>query len=557
MIHRLRAASAITGALLFSAPFEAGAMTPLAAERQAGVTARAKPARPNIVLVMADDMRADDLRFAPRIRSLIGGHGLTFRNSFSPFPLCCPARASLLLGVYSHNHGLYWHNRPYGYGRFDDSRTIATSLRRAGYHTGFIGKYVNGYGKHRSLVSGRPSWRYVPRGWIDWRASVENPGNRGLHGDTYFYTDTPYNENGRVVNTYQGRYQTNVIGDFSVAMARRFSALRRSSGKPFFMYVNPVAPHVGGPLERDDPRPGARSDFATPARPPSVRNLYDDLITRGGGMPRGGGPSEADVSDKPGWFGTRPVENRRERRALAEVTRQRAQAIEILDRQVARLVRSLKAAHEWRRTILVFTSDNGYFLGEHRIRIGKVWPYEPALRVPLVVTGPRMREGARRFTPITTVDLTATILDAADARPPRRLDGSSLLRTMRRGDSGWLQPVVTEYFFPRGPDDTTPLFSDERTGIGIRVARYSYIARRRFDELYDLRTDPYQGQNVADDPAYAAVRDQLRQLTADLADCAGAACRPGLPAELATGPVATRRLTREWWAAIERRYGWN
>src|SRR5690606_21250928 len=100
--------------------------------------------RPNIVVVMADDMRVDDLRFAPNVRRLVARRGLTFRNSFSSYPLCCPARASFFTGQLPHNHGVLSHREPWGYQSFDDSQTIASSLASVGYRTGFIGKYING-----------------------------------------------------------------------------------------------------------------------------------------------------------------------------------------------------------------------------------------------------------------------------------------------------------------------------------------------------------------------------------------------------------------------------
>jgi arylsulfatase A-like enzyme len=144
-------------------------------------------------MVMADDMRVDDLLFTPRLRRLVARDGLTFENSFAPYPLCCPARASFLTGEYAHNHGVFWHEPPYGYGSFDDSRTLGTALKQAGYHTGFVGKYLNRYGVARSRVTGAASWHYVPAGWSDWIAAFENPHVRGIHGDTYDYFDTPYN----------------------------------------------------------------------------------------------------------------------------------------------------------------------------------------------------------------------------------------------------------------------------------------------------------------------------------------------------------------------------
>ena len=141
--------------------------------------AAAAAAKPNIVMVMADDMRTDDLRFMPSVRRLLVGRGLNFRNSFSPYPLCCPARASFLTGRYAHNHHVYSHAQPYGFQSFDDHATIATALQQSGYQTGFVGKYLNGYGAERSLVTGGPSFRYVPAGWTDWYGAVEGSADAG------------------------------------------------------------------------------------------------------------------------------------------------------------------------------------------------------------------------------------------------------------------------------------------------------------------------------------------------------------------------------------------
>ena len=518
----------------------------------------ARAGRPNIVMVMADDMRVDDLQFAPNVRRLIGAHGLRFQNSFSPYPLCCPARASFLTGQYAHNHHVYWHTRPYGYGAFDDSRTIATSLHAAGYDTGFIGKYLNGYGPMRSRVSGLPSWRYVPRGWTDWMASFEDPGVRGIHGGTYFYWDSPYNVNGRVANGYRGRYQTGVIGDFSLHLARKYH--RRA--RPFFLYVSYVAPHHGGPVEPDDPRgirrrDGAREDLVTPARPGWVKGRFNRVITRASGMPKGGGPAEADMSDKPWWMRVVPEVTRVERRALVNVTRQRAEAVYVLDRQVGRLVRALKRSGEWANTVFMFTSDNGYFLGEHRQRIGKIKAHEPSLRVPFLVTGPGMRTAGRRYDPISTVDISATILDIASARPPRPPDGISRWDTMRSGDQGWTVPVVTEAIntapmrhspgFPRG---------ERRTSIGLRTAGYSLTRYSNgTGELYDLAVDPNEFDSVYADPDYAGVRHRLRDLWYRYKNCSGATCREPMPDEFQATAAENRTLTLAFWAEVNRVYG--
>ena len=514
--------------------------------------------RPNIVLVMADDMRVDDMRFAPNLRRLVGRHGVTFRNSFSPYPLCCPARASLLTGSYAHNHHVWWHAPPYGYAVFDDSRTVATALRAAGYRTGLVGKYLNGYGTMRSLVTGRPSARYVPRGWSDWRASLD-VGVPGVHGGTGVYDDIALNVNGRIDNTHRGQYATEVLGRFATDMAHRFAG----GTSPFFMFVNHVAPHFGGPHEPDDPpsfapdSTGRPREFRTPARPAWVEGRFDRLITRSAGLPRGGGPAERDVSDKPPRIRRTPEPSPRERRWLREVTRQRAEAVYVMDQQVARLVAQLKRDHVWGNTVFMFTSDNGYMLGEHRYRAGKIFAYEPSLRVPFLVTGPGLRSGTDRYDPISTIDVTATILDLANVRPPRRADGATRLPTMLRGDSGWSTAVVTESALP-GRRRPAPGFPDRRSTIGIRTAQYSLIVNRSGpDELYDLAVDAFENRNVFRDPAYRPVRRALLEVWAEVRDCEGSACQLALPDDLAASPGRTRSLTRQFWADIDARYGWK
>ncbi|HEX4976508.1 MAG TPA: sulfatase-like hydrolase/transferase, partial [Nocardioides sp.] len=156
---------ALTAALGLAPPPEVG----VAATTQG----TAATARPNIVFIMVDDMRDDDLRFMPSTRATIRDRGVRFVNSFSPYPLCCPARSSVFSGQYTHNHGVYTVYADYGFHAFDDSRTLATMLDRAGYATTYLGKYLNRYGVDPPHgVSTGNSLRYVPPGWDMWRASL-------------------------------------------------------------------------------------------------------------------------------------------------------------------------------------------------------------------------------------------------------------------------------------------------------------------------------------------------------------------------------------------------
>ncbi|MDN5744895.1 MAG: sulfatase [Nocardioidaceae bacterium] len=518
--------------------------------------AAAMPDQPNVVMVMADDMRVDDLAYMPRLHRLIAQHGVSFENSFSPFPLCCPARASFLTGQYAHNHKVLWHEPPFGYGSFDDSRTLATSLQRAGYRTGFIGKYLNRYGRDRSLVAGVPSSTYVPQGWDDWRGAIENPGDAAFHGDTYNYYDTPFNVNGAIDNRYRGVYQSKVVGDFSVDMADRFAKGR----KPFFMYVNYVAPHHGDPRDPSFPwgvpdRTGRQIPVVAPAVPDNVRGTFDRRIRRGAGIAREGEPVEVDRLDKPPEIQKRTFRLTREARvALREAPRRRAEAVYVMDRNIARLVSRLKRTGEWRRTVFMFTSDNGMIMGEHGFGMTKVRAYEPSLRVPLLVTGPGLRTAQKRYDPISTVDLTATLLDLGGARAPHPADGVSRVPTLLNGDRGWTTPVVTEAIRTSGGHD--PAFTDRRTTIGIRVSRYSYTRYRDGSaELYDLAADPRQDSNVADASRYADVRTALDRIWPRLKDCDGAQCHVPLPKVLTADPATNRADTELYWSAIRAAYG--
>lgn len=510
--------------------------------------------KPNILVVMADDMRVDDLAYAPTLRSL-AEQGVSWANSFSPYPLCCPARASFFSGLLPHNHGVLGTEKPWGYQAFDDSVSIATSLSAVGYRTGFVGKYLNGYGHDLSRVSGIPSWRYVPRGWSDWVGSLESPRVPGIRGGLYDYYNTPYNVNGRIDQRYRGDYQTLVIAKFAKALINKYAAQAR----PWFIDVNFVAPHQGGPREVDDPKPFLRSDgitqlFLTPARPVWVSGKFDEQITKPPGIALPGAPEEDVRGNKPGPVAEWPALTPTEVAGVTEITRQRAEAIFVMDQEVARLVRHLKRVGEWDNTVVIVTSDNGYLLGEHRHRQGKVWGYEPSLRVPLLMAGPGLGTGVR-YDPVTIVDLPATIVDLAGGQPPRTPDGHSVLDNARTGDGGWTTPVPYEAVIP-SVAGTQPGFPDARSVIGVRTARYVYFRYANGEnELYDLQADPVEFVNRAADPDYSRIRDLLDAVWVESKTCAGRTCRSLLPPALRASPTQERDLFQTYTAGLRAVYG--
>ncbi|RYU11491.1 sulfatase [Nocardioides iriomotensis] len=500
--------------------------------------------QPNVLVITLDDMREDELAFMPRTRALLADQGVTFENSFSPYPLCCPARSSFLTGLYTHNHEVWSHEDPWGFHSLKDRQTLPVWLQAAGYDTLFLGKYLNGYGSQPAPDGSAPtSTTYVPPGWTDWRGAIDGGPGPGhpQDGGTYRFFNTTLNANGQYY-LEPGRYQTEVFGDLTARMVTE----RAGDDKPFFLWANYVAPHHGKPDEADDPKPITRSDgektrFVTTARPPRVRGIFDGVITKAPGA-----SGEDDVSDKPFFIRDLPPLNQAELDGLLEVTRQRAEALAVVDEQVEKTIAALQATGELDRTMVMFTSDNGYFLGEHRIRQGKILPYEPALAVPLLVRGPGIPAGQVRRDPYTSIDFAPTILQAAGVSLDTvdwPLNGQSLLDVARYGDRGWRRAVLTE----TGPRDIVADVDEAGPGSrpqdigpavrsfsqGIRTARYLYVEHASDEvELYDMREDPGQLVNVAGRPAYREDEEALAATLARLRDCKGGSCSAPMPRRL-------------------------
>ena len=490
----LAIAALLTGALVA----QHGAEGARAKERQG----RQKPP-PNIVVVMSDDQTVESLRAMPKTQRLLGGEGVTFTNSFASNPVCCPSRATFLTGRYAHNHGVLRNSQPQGgFLELDGDETLPIWLQRAGYFTAHIGKYLNGYGR------GASDPLEIPRGWSEWHGSVD-PSTYSMYGYTL-------SEDGRLV-TYgdpdtedPANYQTDVYA----AKAAELIARRAPRRKPFFLSVAPLATHAefdpeqqAEPLGPNDPRPAPRHDGAFDAEP----------------QPRTEAFNEADVSDKPAEIRELAPLSLTEAAGVAARYRARLASLLALDDLVETIVGELGATRELNRTLIVFTSDNGYLLGEHRIRAAKQYPYEESIRVPLILRGPNLPRNARRPQPVVNADLAPTILHYArsDERPPR--DGRSLHRLIaeRRLEPG--RAVLIENWCQAAE----PCFeADTPRYVGVRTARYLYAEYPNGDrELYDLERDPFELESLHADPAYADERAALERLLDRLRTCAGRACR--------------------------------
>ena len=456
---------------------------------------------PNVVVVMTDDQTVESLRVMPRTEHVLADRGVEFTTNFTTDPICCPSRATYLTGQYPHNHGVIRNGAPNGgYANFNGSQSLPVWLQRAGYYTAHIGKFLNGYGRTAPLE--------IPPGWSEWQGSVD-PTTYSMYGYTL-------NENG-TLRTYgnpdvedPATYQTDVYAQKAVDLIGR----RAPKRKPFLLSVAPLAPHSEADLGEDEPpesTPGPRAapryEGAFAAEPPPLPPSFN----------------EADVSDKPAEIQSRsPIGAT----AAANITaryRDRLESLLAVDDMVAAIVQALRESGELDDTVIVFTADNGFFHGEHRIRTGKQQVYEESIRVPLIIRAPGLPDGAVRSQPAANIDLAATILDYAGVRSPVPPDGRSLRRlgADRRLEPG--RAILLENWC--GPQESCfdPLLPRYQA---VRTQRYLYAERPTGEaELYDLEADPFELDSRHADPAYAEIRASLARLLSQLKACAGEGCR--------------------------------
>ncbi len=463
----------------------------LAAVAPAGARASA----PSVVVVMTDDETVGDLSAMPATRRLIAGRGVTFARSYASYPVCCPSRATFLTGRYAHNHGVMGLYPPSGgYGRLDKANTLPVWLRRSGYRTAHVGKFLNGYGDADPAE--------IPPGWGAWHAGVGYSAYRmwgyRLNDDGRLRTyGRPFSRNPRL-------YQTDVLTEHAL------SAIHRAGTRPLFLSLAYLAPHHedraiqrrSGRLVRPAPRHGGGPARLVPVRAASF--------------------NERDMSDKPRLLRRRPLLGRASLARVARDAASRRASLRAVDDGIARIVRALRAEGRLGDTYVLVTSDNGYMQGEHRVPAGKMLPYDPSSAVPLLVRGPGIPAGAVSHELVANVDLAPTILDIAGAAPSKPVDGRSLLPYAHRPDLRSGRPVLHETgglrVVPGGVRRV-------RTWRAVRTRRWLWVAWRGGErELYDLRRDPDQVESLHADRRYRGTRRALARELRRLARCDGKGC---------------------------------
>ncbi len=447
--------------------------------------------RPNVVVFLLDDMRADELVHLPKTRRLLAGSGLQLTDAVSAHPLCCPARAQLFTGQYAQNNGVRHNSGPRGgYAAFDPSATVATALRGAGYRTALHGKYLNGYGPY---AAGREP------GWDTWDALVAGAYDyhrfRFANGDLF------------------GRdYVTDRLTERSL----RTIGQEADRDSPFFLTVSHPAPHYawgssswgGGGAANHNPPPG-KAAYLRAYAGTRAPYLADPAF------------GEQDLSDKPAAY--LRVEGHTDADYVQRQYVGRAAALRSVDDGIAATVERLRSLGELRNTYLVVTSDNGYALGEHQT-MGKNTFYDQSLAIPMLVSGPGVRSGDSDL-PVHLADLSATILDLTGARAALTLDGVSFAPALS-GDraalaAGWRDSTLLLAGEPER------VVADQWGFRGVRTERYTYGVSWHDPDvavLFDRDADPHELTSVHDDPRYAAVRAELDHRAVTLSACAGATC---------------------------------
>jgi N-acetylglucosamine-6-sulfatase len=420
-------------------------------------------ARLNVVVIVTDDQSAESVPSPTSVMPFLQGraldlndHWIVFEHAFVNTPLCCPSRATMLTGRLSHETGVV--DNDHGAALAEDS-TIAAWLHDAGYHTGLVGKYLNGY------PFGRPP--FVPEGWDRWWAKRHGPV-------TKLYYDYTLIEQGRPV-----RY-ADEVHDYStdVFAAKAVEFIREAPlGRPFFLWFAPTAPHPPW----------------TPA--PRHAGVFSDLV-----VPSPPSTGEADVSDKPAWIRELPLPDAASLATYRSSRRRSYEALRAVDDAVRTIVDELRRRGDLASTVIVYTSDNGLAFGEHRWH-KKTCAYDECLRVPFLV---RMPDVEHRVEPafVSSVDLAPTIADLAGITPPEPVSGASLVRLLRTGRAGELPGEVYAEWV--GNDLPVPGWR------ALRTPMFTYVELATGErELYALRDDPFQLVNVVDEPRLAAVVERL------------------------------------------------
>jgi N-acetylglucosamine-6-sulfatase len=434
-------------------------------------------ARPNIVLILVDDLRWDELSVAghPFIKTpnidRIGKEGAMFRNAFMTTPLCSPSRASFLTGQYAHTHGITDNvDRSAASHRLV---TFPSLLHQSGYETAFIGKWHMGNDDS-------------PRPGFDRWVSFKGQGT---------YLDPGINEDGKAVKP--SGYITDILSGYAVEF------IKRQHSKPFLVYLAHKAVHPEATQNND-----GSVDLTEPERHiPAERhkNLYagKPIPRRPNARraPEGKPALQRRIGNLPPLGANTATRD--------EVILGRQRSLMAIEDGVGEIFKALRETGQLDNTVIVFTSDNGYFYGEHGLSFERRLAYEESIRMPLLVRYPKLiKPGTARDEFALNIDLAPTLLELAGAPAPAAMQGRSLAPLLKGQKTVWRDSFLIEYYsdkvFPR------VLKMGYQAARNGRWKYIRYLELEGMDELYDLKADPYEMKNLINQPDAAKAREEMK-----------------------------------------------
>lgn len=443
---------------------------------------RLADARPNIIFILTDDQPVQTVAYMPTVKDVLLAGGVNFTNGFATTPLCCPSRASILSGEYVHNHQVYTNRMPMGGApKFKDESTLAVWMKDAGYRTAYYGKYLNEY-------DDLEPYGVVPPGWEDWSVFVgRNTDTDEDAGNLQYYFNFTMSEKGEIVP--YPRSKANFGTDVVTRKAVEFINASRNS--PFFLmmgYYNPHSPYVAAPRHKE----AFRSDWDwEPYRPPCF--------------------NEEDIRDKPDYIGAlSPLPEAK----LDTTHKQILRSLLSVDDGVASVLNALDKTGLREKTIIVYLSDNGLTLGDHRFGAAKNCPYEACVKIPFIVYAPALFPARTDSNLVANIDLASTFVDMAGGTlpDPAKVDGTSLLPLLRDPDVAWRDDILLEHW---PTEDGSGSMIPEFYAVRTREWKYvEYVTGEK--ELYDLVNDPYELQNLAGKRKYREIEAELANRLAEL-----------------------------------------
>jgi arylsulfatase A-like enzyme len=467
--------------------------------------------KPNIVFVLTDDLSMNLIKHMSAVRAMRRG-GTSFDNYYVADGLCCPSRSTILTGRFPHNTGVTTNKNEQaggGYQAFvkhgNPKRTYAVPLDQAGYRTGFFGKFLNGYD-----VDKHP----VPPGWDEW--TVASNGYSEIAG-SYRITNVHHKGAGKHI-TKPDSYLTDYVG----GAARDFTDRAHNAHQPFFLQLSTFAPHGGVSGSKTEPR-----------FPPALRDRPGHEFKHGDCGVLDGKRVDCDALHVKRGTGLSEDTYRELDRDL----RNRVRMVQSVNDQMIALRKHLADTGQLDDTYFVFSSDNGFHLGEHGLLRGKGTAYDHDTNVPLVVTGPGVKRGQVRHVFAQNTDLYPTFLRMAHLEPAKR-DGHSLVGLLGTESPGpWRDGVLYEHQGREGPSvagfdpdafdgDTAArkFLPSAHTYNAVRTEEWLYVeyANGRH-ELYHLTSDAGQNHNVY--RSHPQVADRLHKWLRNLHTCG----KPGKP----------------------------